>query len=142
MRIEIQGYDLPGRVFEPDGRNVHVGIQRGKDVIETFPGDAEAASWSFDCDVVEGAGGIDLRGPYIQGRPGDRFVYLSWGDVNDRGDFAMFRRAKLMVGAIDQALLQAAHDGKRLVGKLGLTDRKGGPLCAAVRPPAIEWSVQ
>jgi hypothetical protein len=27
-----------------------------------------------------------------------------------------------------------------LVGRLGLTDRKGNPLCAAVRPPVIEWS--
>ena len=26
-----------------------------------------------------------------------------------------------------------------LVGRLGLTDHKGNPLCAAVRPPAIEW---
>jgi Family of unknown function (DUF5990) len=27
-----------------------------------------------------------------------------------------------------------------LVGRLGLTDPKGNPLCAAVRPPIIEWS--
>jgi hypothetical protein len=27
-----------------------------------------------------------------------------------------------------------------LVGSLGLTDPKGHPLCAAVRPPVIEWS--
>jgi hypothetical protein len=27
-----------------------------------------------------------------------------------------------------------------LVGRLGLTDAKGNPLCAAVRPPVIEWS--
>jgi hypothetical protein len=31
-------------------------------------------------------------------------------------------------------------DGGPLVGRLGLTDRKGHPLCAAVRPPLIEWS--
>jgi hypothetical protein len=27
-----------------------------------------------------------------------------------------------------------------LVGRLGLADPKGNPLCAAVRPPVIEWS--
>jgi hypothetical protein len=29
-----------------------------------------------------------------------------------------------------------------LVGRLGLTDAKGNPLCAAVRPPVIEWSAE
>ena len=27
-----------------------------------------------------------------------------------------------------------------LVGRLGLTDAKGGPICASVRPPLIDWS--
>jgi len=26
------------------------------------------------------------------------------------------------------------------VGRLGLTDPKGNPTCAAVRPPLIEWT--
>jgi hypothetical protein len=29
-----------------------------------------------------------------------------------------------------------------LVGRLGLTDARGNPLCAAVRPPVIEWSAE
>lgn len=36
-------------------------------------------------------------------------------------------------------LVQALELGV-LVGRLGLTDPKGNPLCAAVRPPVIEWS--
>nr|WP_257582288.1 DUF5990 family protein [Streptomyces sp. TLI_146] len=27
-----------------------------------------------------------------------------------------------------------------LVGQLGLTDQRGHPLCAAVRPALIDWS--
>jgi Family of unknown function (DUF5990) len=27
-----------------------------------------------------------------------------------------------------------------LVGRVGLTDPKGNPVCASVRPPLIEWS--
>ena len=53
----------------------------------------------------------------------------------------MFRRAKLMLdGVPDNILAKAAKSGV-LVGRLGLTDVKGQPLCAAVRPPMIEWSV-
>ena len=29
----------------------------------------------IDCSVD----GTDVRGPYIQGRPGSRFIYLNWG---------------------------------------------------------------
>jgi hypothetical protein len=31
-------------------------------------------------------------------------------------------------------------DSGLLVGRVGLTDQKGHPLCASVRPPLIEWS--
>ncbi|MGH9002553.1 MAG: DUF5990 family protein [Acidimicrobiia bacterium] len=29
-----------------------------------------------------------------------------------------------------------------MAGRLGLTDGRGGPRCAAVRPPGIDWSVE
>jgi hypothetical protein len=40
----------------------------------------------------------------------------------------------------ESVLAKAAKSGV-LVGRLALTDVKGQPLCAAVRPPMIEWSV-
>ena len=53
----------------------------------------------------------------------------------------MFRRAKLMLDGVPaEVLAEAAQEGL-IVGRLGLTDPKGQPLCAAVRPPVIEWSV-
>jgi len=36
-------------------------------------------------------------------------------------------------------VLDQAIRGGLLIGRLGLTDAKGGPVCAAVRPPQIEW---
>jgi hypothetical protein len=85
--------------------------------------------------------GWDLRGPYVQGGPGGRFVYLSWGTVDDAGTFHMFRRAKLWFDGIDPDVLAAAVGGGLLVARLGLTDADGHPLCAAVRPPLVQWSV-
>ena len=84
--------------------------------------------------------GIDITGPYVQGRPGDRFVYLSWGTVDDGGAFTMFRRAKLMLSAIDHTTLDAAARKGRLLARVRLTDARGEALCARVRPPYIEWS--
>jgi hypothetical protein len=85
-------------------------------------------------------GGVDLKGPHIQGPPGARFIYLNWGTIDDAGDFSLFRRAKLWLDAIPLAVLERAREQGVLVGRLGLTDRKGNPTCAAVRPPLIEWS--
>ena len=37
-------------------------------------------------------------------------------------------------------VLEAAQRSGTLVARLGLTDAKGHPLCASVRPPRVEWS--
>jgi hypothetical protein len=50
----------------------------------------------------------------------------------------MFRRAKLCLEAVPPEVMAAAFDIGALVGRLGLTDDKGWPLCASVRPPRIE----
>jgi Family of unknown function (DUF5990) len=145
VRIRIEASDLPGRNCPPGAnnfpgyRNVHVGVQkRGKpdELFGVVPGDAQSAAWTLECDV----NGADIKGPYVQGRPGDRFIYLSWGNVDDGGTFRMFRRAKLMLDAIDATMLRAAQHNGVLVARLGLTDECGHPLCAAVRPPTIQWT--
>jgi hypothetical protein len=67
-------------------------------------------------------------------------VYLSWGVVEGPGSFEMFRRAKIMFDGIPAGTMTAAQESGVLVGRLGLTDPKGNPTCAAVRPPLIEWT--
>jgi Family of unknown function (DUF5990) len=147
--VRIVGTDLPGRRCadpRPDGlvyENVHVGVQRRQEVIDLVPGDAPNAEWNRTLEPSFRDGEPDFRGPFAQGRRGDRFLYLSWGSVNAGGHFEMFRRAKLMLDAVTPELVQAADRlGHRLLATLGLTDaRDGMPRCAAVRPPLISWSV-
>ncbi|WP_433319356.1 DUF5990 family protein [Micromonospora sp. CA-269861] len=147
MRIRIDGSDLPGRRpgAEADALrlgNVHVGVQRKADVVDRVPADAASAIWSFEVSSREIDGALDVGGPWVHGRPGARFLYLSWGAVTQDG-FAMFRRAKLMFTDVPTELLRAAHEGTgTLVGRIGLTDAAGGPICARVHPPAIAWAVE
>jgi hypothetical protein len=94
----------------------------------------------LDCKATASTSGVDLTGPYIQGRPGSRFIYLSWGTLDQAHAFTMFRRAKLQLDAVPPAILVNAMERNLLVGRLGLTDTNGSPLCAAVRPPVIDWS--
>jgi hypothetical protein len=148
MLIRIEGSRLPGLTCGqapgfPGYRNIHVGVQRRdrrQKLLGLRPGDASSAVWELECTPTPSEAGWDLTGPYVQGRPGDRFVYLSWGAVDDAGTFMMFRRAKLFFDAIGPDVLAAAVERGLLLARLGLTDARGWPLCAAVRPPLIEWS--
>jgi hypothetical protein len=151
VQIRIDGHDLPGNSCgpspdQPGGyHHIEVGVQRRNKPTEWLGrvrGDAASATWTLDCDAIDTPSGVDLKGPYIQGPPGGRFIYLSWGTVDDADNFTMFRRAKLWLDAIPPSVLAAATARGVLVGRLGLTDRKGNPLCAAVRPPSIEWTAE
>jgi Family of unknown function (DUF5990) len=146
MQIHIVGTELPGRACRPSDNfpgypNIHVGVQFKSprtELLDRRPADATSVTWTLDCSV----NGTDIRGPQIQGRPGDRFIYLTWGNVDDDGGFTMFRRAKLMLAEVPADILAAATASGTLVGRLGLTDSKGQPLCARVVPPKIRWSTR
>ncbi len=49
----------------------------------------------MDCAVDIDGEAPDVTGPYIQGRPSERFIYLSWVTVDDANNATLFRRAKL-----------------------------------------------
>ena len=44
-----------------------------------------------------------------------------------------------MFADIDAGVLDRATAGAVLVASISLTDERGGPRCARVRPPAISW---
>ncbi|MEU1620285.1 DUF5990 family protein [Streptomyces sp. NPDC005722] len=128
MRIHVEAHDLPGRTFGGHC-GVHVAVQRRArpaELLDPLPGDAAEARWDLGCRVRETPDGPDVTGPWIQGGPGARFVYLSWGTVAGPGDFTMFRRAKLMLDGVEPGILRAAVRSGTLVGRLGLTDARGG----------------
>ena len=143
MRIVIEGHDLPGAEFMSEGvvlHNVHVAVQVGKEPVGLVRGDADSARWVIEVRTVIADGGVDLRGPAVFGKRGERFLYLTWGDVGTGDSFAMLRRAKLMIGDIEPELLAAAaRDDGVLVASLSLTDERGCPRCARVKPPVISW---
>jgi len=141
LTVRIVGDRLPGLRFG-EAQAVHVGVQRRAEVVDLVPGDAERAVFDLAVDLVAAPdGGRDFRGPFVHGRRGGRFLYLSWGDVDAAGTFSMFRRAKLHLADIDPHTLDAAlAEGAALQATLDLTDECGGPRCATVRPPAVTWS--
>ncbi len=145
MRLSIFGSNLPGCVFcRPDGSlmtNVHVGVQVGREPAQPVKADASEVHWELDIDAIVRDGQVDFRGPAVQGKRGERFIYLTWGEVRGDNEFEMFRRAKLMLNRIDASVVGSAIDADRLLARVDLTGDDGGPRCARVDLPAIEWSV-
>ena len=149
--IRLEGRDLPGSSCGPgsdypDGHpNVHVAVQARNQPSELWGlvrGDAAVAEWELECTASEGPSRVDFEGPFLQGGPGKRFVSLSWGAVGDEGAFTMLRRAKLMLDGVPPDVLRRGVKSGMLIGRIGLTDEKGHPRCAAVRPPLIDWTAQ
>jgi hypothetical protein len=148
VRIQIEGTELPGRSVGagpgfPDGqRNIHVAVQGRKgqqDLFGLTPADVQVARWEIEGELISQSP-WDLRGPQIHGTVGQRFIYLTWGVVDQPGSFIMFRRAKLWLNAVPGDVQTRAVKRGRLLGRLALTDAAGLPLCASVRPPLIAWS--
>jgi hypothetical protein len=146
--IRIEGRDLPGRSCGPSPERpfghhgIEVGVQRKNkpgELMGRVSADVESVIWELEATPVP-SGLADFRGPYVSGPPGGRFIYLAWGVVKEPGSFEMFRRAKIMFDGIPADVMAAAHASGSLVGRLSLTDTKGNPTCAAVRPPLIDWA--
>ncbi|MGI8699901.1 MAG: DUF5990 family protein [Nocardioidaceae bacterium] len=141
MLVIVRGCELPGRRF-PHGAtdvydNVHVALQVRREPVGLVPGDAADAEWRTHVDIVDREGRTDYRGPAVHGKAGERFLYLTWGTV-DEEVFTMFRRAKIMLG--DAPPDPGAE--RAVVASVALTDEKGLPRCARIRAPAIAWAIE
>lgn len=123
--------DLPPETGMP----VYGAVQIRRDVEQVTPLAGSTMELTATFDVVEGDP-VDFRGPYVQGRRGERFVYISWGLGADADEFHMYRRAKVMLGEIPVPLL----GGDAIVATIAGTSADGGPVCARVRPEHVEWS--
>jgi len=141
VRVEIHGTKMPGARFM-DKSAVRVGIQKDREVVDDIPGDSEMVVFNVSLRVVRlEDGGFDFRGPHVFGTRGDRFLYLCWGERKD-GTWEGFRRAKIKLGHVPpETWVGAINDGLPVVGRLELTDAKGGPKCASLKSDEVMWSM-
>ncbi len=136
IRVRLIAVDPP---FSPE-HPIRFGLQDKRGEVDAVPA---TATTSFDTEIERTAsaeGGFDFRGAHVNGRKGDRFVYLSWGAANEVEPFAMFARAKIKLADIPVALLDAGSDGSiELDGVLQATNAKGQPASGTIREPALRW---
>lgn len=119
--------DLPGLRCgpAPDGsfyENIHVGLARRTETVDLVPGDADSARRVFEVTVRDRDDGIDITGPFVHGKRGERAFGLRWDVRAGDGSFGAFRAAKLRFSDVDPAALREA-----IVTGAGWSGRSGSP---------------
>lgn len=111
-------------------------IQRGKHELLS-PSRSKDDTLIFDLAVRvgerKGAGSPNVLGPYAQGKPDHRFIYLNSGTMAGQQDSCFTRRAKIKTGGITWTLVKKVLAGGAVLetqveGRAG----DGGPCCATI----------
>jgi hypothetical protein len=132
------------RVLDPP-RGVVFRMQRGRTELVP-PARESATSITFDftlrVELDRPAVRGRLLGPFAQGPPAARFVYVNSGKHAGQPDSPWDRRAKVSLMTITPALIEEALASRDAVieAEIAGTGRDGGPACATV-PLLSGWRV-
>lgn len=119
-------------------------VQQGRDGLLP-PYAAAPDSLSFALTLPLGPalpdGAFNYRGPFAQGTPADRFIYVNSGTYAGQPGTAWARRAKIKLAGMPRDLVEAAlGDAHRAMeARVNGTMKDGGPVCASVPPASIQW---
>jgi Family of unknown function (DUF5990) len=145
--VEIRGINPPGRRCNPalghgPYEDVYVGLGRHSDPIGLVPGDTDNPTWRIEVRVVKKGGALDYRGPHVDGKRGERHIYINWLNREPDGELRLFRRGKVMLDGLAPRLVdQAESTGAALACTIDLTNDRGYPTTGAFRPQQLDWRV-
>lgn len=142
MRPEFQ-LPLRIRVLHPPS-GVTFAVQRGRtELLEPCIRTTVDQVFDFAVRVGVAAPGScpRLLGPFTQGPPTARFVYVNSGMHAGQPGSRWDRRAKIPLSGITAALIEEVErtQGRRLETAFNGTGADGGPTCATVK--SIQWRV-
>jgi len=141
-------FELPIRiVVEGPVPGLAIALQRGHAarVELVAPASQSTDAIALDLEVtVDGRladGRPRLLGPYVQGPPVARFVYLTVGKYAGQADSQWGGRVKVPLGDLSWNEIEALAPGGRLVARIAGQSPKGGPALASVRLLPPGWAM-
>lgn len=127
-------------VLEGPPAGVDFGLQKGRgSIYETVQKQrSETGDLCFEFTVGVKAGGKggmpDFVGPMVQGKGGERFVYIDIGTCAGQTETCWSRRLKIPLSGIPWAMVEKTANGRMaLEARVAGTGRDGGPNCGSVR---------
>jgi hypothetical protein len=142
--VRADRFELPLRIVVADPvPDVRLALQRGATGKASLvpPAASSPEALAFDLEVtVDGVladGRPRLLGPFVQGPPMERFVYVCVGQGAGWGP----GRMKVPIGGIAWSLIEALPAGGRIEGRVSGRGRRGGPAFATVPILAPGWAL-
>lgn len=137
--MKAERLNLPLRiVVDQPIPGVALALQRGSgtrfDLIGPVQASADALVFDLDITLDGGtaAGGPRLLGPFVQGPPTARFVYINVGASAGQIGSPWQRRVKVPLGGVSWEVIEALLPGERLTAHIASRGRDGTPACATV----------
>ncbi|MCB0145472.1 MAG: hypothetical protein KDE50_36650 [Caldilineaceae bacterium] len=142
VMIRLRCIALPGRAIH-DRSAVRLGIQKGKEVVDDLwaEGDEVDFTCSLRVEKNNATGTPNFLGPYAQGTPKERFIYLCWGERKG-GAWDGFGRVKVHLKDLAwPAIEKAMATGDAVEAIIKMVDQKGRPVFASLKKENITWAV-
>ena len=134
-------------VLEKPPAGVDFALQKGKgskyEIVQRQRSGNGDLQFEFTARVIsEGKGGdVNLLGPFVQGPPDARFVYIGIGRFAGQADTEWSRRLKVPLSGISAETVDRAGESHAVIEThVPGTGKDGGPNCATVKPFA-GWKV-
>ena len=137
--MTTERFELPLRIVMRDPvPGVAIAMQKGAAAKASLTPPAVAGPdvMVFDFSVSAAEGGDDgrprLLGPFVQGPPGARFVYLNVGVYAGDPASPWSRRVKVPLSGLDWPTIRALAPDQRLEAHIAGRGPDGAPACASV----------
>ena len=129
-------------ILEKPPADVDFGLQKGRgneyEVIQKQRSTAKDLTFEFDVRVKDSPKEDQptFLGPFVQGPPAERFVYIDIGTCAGQADSCWSRRLKIPLRGITWEIVDRmlADPKSILETRVPGTGRDGGPSCATVKP--------
>jgi hypothetical protein len=120
---------------------VDIGIQKGSgshyETVQKQRAQFEDLYFEAVIDIKQGKSGeLGFYGPYIQGPPTGRFLYLDIGTYAGQKDSHWARRLKIPLTGIPENVIKESFSGNAVMLEAIIPgiSRDGGPNCGTVKP--------
>lgn len=139
--------ELPLRIILVDPpKGVTFCVQRGKaELLSPAQSDDETITFAFTVRVgaQQADGSPNFLGPFTQGTPQERFVYVNAGTSAGQADSNWTRRAKVKLAGITQEMIETvfATPGTVIEARIAGKAKDGGPPAASVLLLGNGWQV-
>jgi hypothetical protein len=128
-------------IIESPPPGVGFGLQKGRgsnyETVQKQTSGAKDLHFKCKVSIKEMKdGSVNLLGPFVQGPPSERFIYIDIGTCAGQTNTPWSRRLKIPLSGIAKDMIQELAKDPQMVVQCRVpgTGKDGGPSCATVKP--------